>query len=131
MTRKSPISKGRITQHSHGLGTVTPEMVRRRARELALINGRSPNNMLESDWDQARRELMGADGPQLQEQDLDEATETRAWDPAPGSVGHRVEGQEIDDEQTVAEQLVEEGVAEAEHDEMVEGTRESLRREQS
>lgn len=121
--------KGRITQHGAGLGTVTPEMVRQRAREIALINGRSPAHANEADWDEARRELMGADVPVPSLDDAEESAESQQWEAAPGSIGHRVEGQEVDDEQTVAERLVEEGVEEAQHDEMVQGTRASLRRE--
>ena len=50
------------------------------------------------------------------------------WDPVPGTAGHQAVSVPAHDEQTDSEKLIEEGVAEAEHEQMVEGTRESLRR---
>ena len=51
--------EGRFSINGRGLGTVTEEMIRQRARELAVINGRSQHNVLDSDLEQARRELQG------------------------------------------------------------------------
>lgn len=129
MTRKEPISHGKITQHGTGLGTVTPEMVRKRARELALSDGRSAEEMTSGDWAQARRELLGADALPTTESDIEEATSTTGWDPAPPTIGRRTGTQEVDDEETVAEQLIQEGVEEADHDERVQAGRETRRRE--
>ncbi|MEP6664611.1 MAG: hypothetical protein ABJC04_13200 [Verrucomicrobiota bacterium] len=39
------------------LGTVTRRMERERAVELALINGRSAQDVSKADWEQAKREL--------------------------------------------------------------------------
>ena len=129
MTRKEPISHGRITQHGTGLGTITPEMVQRRAREIALSDGRAGNEVTSGDWEQARRELLGAGNDPAVEADVDEASSTAGWDPAPASIGHRAETQEVDDEQTTAEQLYQEGVEEADHDERVQAGRETRREE--
>src|SRR5687767_9573981 len=101
MTPKQPISHGRITQHGAGLGTVTPEMVQRRAREIALSDGRRGNEVTSADWEQARRELLGANNPPIAESDVEEASSTTGWDPAPPSIGHRAETQEVDDEETM------------------------------
>ena len=38
----NPLNKGVITENSTGIGTVTRKMVRERARELAVIEGRVP-----------------------------------------------------------------------------------------
>ncbi len=57
--RENRNKEGRFTQHAHGLGTVTEEMVQKRAAELALINGRPPGQVLDSDLLEARRELTG------------------------------------------------------------------------
>ena len=127
MTRKEPISHGRITQHGAGLGTVTPEMVQRRAREIALSDGRAGNEVTSADWEQARRELLGAANPPSAESDIEEAESTTGWDPAPPTIGRRAETQEVDDEETMAEQLMQEGIEEADHDERVEAGRESRR----
>lgn len=126
MTSKEPITHGRITQHGTGLGTVTPDMVRKRARELALSDGRSANEVTAGDWEQARRELLGS---VTSPADVEEAAHTAGWDPAPATIGHRADTQEADDEQSMAEQLTQEGVEEADHDERVQAGRENRRRE--
>src|SRR5439155_4866564 len=59
LMKKDQIEEGRISDHSKGLGTVTQEMVRARAREIALINGRSPEHLSPADYSQAKRELTG------------------------------------------------------------------------
>ena len=59
--RQNRIEKGRLSDRGQGLGTVTREMVMKRAREIAVINGRSQNNVLDSDLDLAQRELEGED----------------------------------------------------------------------
>jgi hypothetical protein len=41
---KNPLNKGILTENAVGIGTVTPEMVEARARELAAIAGRVPQN---------------------------------------------------------------------------------------
>src|SRR5258706_15821698 len=58
LMRKDQIEEGRISEHSKGLGTVTQKMVRARAREIALINGRSPEHLSPLDFSQAKQELM-------------------------------------------------------------------------
>jgi DUF2934 family protein len=130
MTRKEPIARGRITQHGEGLGTVTPEMVQRRAREIALSDGRAGNEVTSADWEQARRELLGAANPPSAESDLEEASSTSGWDPAPPSIGHRADTQEVDDEETMAEELIQEGIEEADHDERVQAGRETRRQKE-
>ena len=116
-----------MIQHGSGLGTVTREMVQKRARELAISDGRAPGEVTQGDFDQARRELVGATAPGDVLEEVDEATSTSNWDPAPGTAGHRADSQEVDDEETVAEQLMHEGIEEADHDERVESGRESRR----
>lgn len=129
MTRKERMGHGRITQHGSGLGTVTPEMVRTRARELALSDGRAAEEVTPADWNQAKRELLGAAIPPGVESDVDEAASTAGWDPAPPSIGQRADTQELADEQTMSEKLIQEGVEEADHDERVQAGREMRRRE--
>jgi len=123
--KRNQIEDGRISQHTKGLGTVTQEMVMARAREIALINGRSSHHLSPADVAQAKKELTGVDNDETAEERL---PTSERWDPNHGSEGHEGPMVPAHDEQTDAEKLVEEGVAEAEHDQMVEGTRESLRR---
>jgi hypothetical protein len=130
---KNPFKQGHLTGNSKGIGTVTRKMVLARAHELAVINGRSSHAALESDFAQAQRELTG--GPEIDPRTavLEAAPETERWDPLPGSTGHKVavtaSADEDDEGRSDNERLVEEGVAEAEHDQMLQagksGSRES------
>jgi len=118
---KETKAHGIISEHFKGVGTVTREMVIERAQENALINGRDPGHYTKDDYLEAKRELTGNSAIEGEENDF-LATLT-AWDEDPDSSGHSVRKNEIPDEQTVAEQLVEEGVNEAEHEQMVEGSK--------
>jgi hypothetical protein len=128
--KKDQFEEGKISEHDKGLGTPTPEMVRERARQLAEINGRSRDQVLESDMQEAWRELTGRGDLPSPEGEEDMTMETAQWDPAPGTPGQRTRIVPAHDEQTDIEKLVEEGVEEAEHDEMVEHTEESMRRDE-
>lgn len=123
--------EGRIINHSRPLGTVTREMGPERARELAVINGRSPHEVIEGDFEQAKRELTGEGENSLRENTLESATENDRWDPIAGDSGHELPKFPAHDEQTDSEKLVQEGLEEAEHDQMLEGARESFRRDQN
>ena len=45
--------KGQISKGLNGLGTVTPDMVEQRAKEIALINGRAAEEFNEADLEEA------------------------------------------------------------------------------
>jgi len=118
----NPLKEGALTENSVGIGTVTREMVRERAVELAVINGRSAQDVSKSDWEQAKRELTGESDTDPKEAVLESAPESERWDPLPGSEGHRMprapSADEDDEGRSDNERLVEEGIAEAEHDQM-------------
>jgi len=118
--KPNPLKQGALTENSAGLGTVTRKMVRERAVELAVINGRSAQDVSKSDWEQAKRELTGKPDGDPKEAALESVPESERWDPVPGSTGHKVPvaGGEDEDEEGRSdnEKLVEEGVAEAELD---------------
>ena len=107
---------------STGVGTVTDKMVRERAVELAIIDGRAAQEVSNSDLDQAKRELTGESDIDPKEAILESAPESERWDPLPGSTGRVVPVTSTDDEDDegrgTSERLVEEGVLEAEHDQM-------------
>lgn len=111
-----------MTENSAGIGTVTRKMVRARAAELAVINGRSARDASKSDREQAKRELTGEPDVDPTEAVLESAPESERWDPMPGSTGHKVPAAPSEDEDDEGrsdnERLVEEGVAEAELDQM-------------
>jgi hypothetical protein len=129
--RENRNDEGRFTQNAHGLGTVTEEMVRKRAAELALINGRPPGQVLDSDLNEARRELTGGERLVPEPTPAEELTEDQRWEPVPESTGKEAPTVPAPDEQTFAEKLVEEGVEDAEQDSMVQGTRQSQHRDRS
>ena len=125
--KTNPLTQGIITENSAGIGTVTREMVRVRAVELAIIDGRAANDVSKSDRAQARRELTGEPDMDPKEAIIESAPESERWDPLPGSTGHKVQetpGEDEDDEgRSNSEQLVEQGVNEAEHDQMLQAAR--------
>ena len=123
----NPLKAGGLTENSAGIGTVTPKMVRQRAAELAVIDGRSEQDVSRSECEEARRELTGEPETNPKEAALESAPESERWDPVPGLTGHKVPvptGDDEDDEgRSDNERLVEEGIAGAEHDHMVQAAR--------
>ena len=126
MTR-NPLKDGNISENSAGLGTVTRKMVRSRALELEIINGSWLHHVSASDFEQARQQLTGEPDLARQEAALESAPESERWDPMPGSTGHKVRVAPSDDEDEEGrsdnERLTEEGVAGAEHDQMLRAAR--------
>ena len=115
-----------MTENSAGIGTVTRKMVRQRAVELAVINGRSSQEISTSDWEQTQLELTGNSGKGSNEVTLESAPESERWDPVPGSTGGKVPVALGEDEDAQGrsdnERLVEEGMAGAEHDQTRQAT---------
>jgi len=120
--KANPMKDGVLTENSAGIGTVTRKMVRERAVELAVINGRSAQEVSKSDRDQAQRELTGEPDTDPKEVALESAPESERWDPVPGSTGHKAReapsADEDEEGRSDNERLVEEGIADAEHDQM-------------
>jgi hypothetical protein len=113
---------GHIAENGNGIGSVAPEMVQQRASELAVINGREADDIWPSDLEEAQQELTGSGADDEQTDIINTDPETNAWNPVPGSVGHRTpDGRNEEEEEWQADsvRLVEEGVAEAEHDQMI------------
>jgi len=127
MKKRSLTSDGKFTDHASGLGTVTKDMVSKRAQEIALINGREDSKPTPDDWNEAKRELTTTRG--FGNDPAEEVSVDKRWDPVPGTRGGKADIVDPDDEQTIAETLVKEGVEEAEHEHMVEGSRESVERD--
>ena len=123
----NPLNKGVLTENSNGIGTVTRRMVRQRAVELAVINGRLAHEMSKADLDQARRELTGGSDLDPQTAALEAVPESQRWEPVLGSTGQKAPESPNEDEdaegRSESEQLVEHGVAEAEHDQMLQAAR--------
>ena len=128
--KRNPLKQGLLTENSAGIGTVTRKMVRERAVELAVINGRSAHRTAQSDWEQAKRELTGGPDMDPKEAVLESAPESERWDPVPGSEGHKVpagpSADEDDEGRSDNERLVDEGIAGAEQDQTRQAAKESL-----
>ena len=114
-------------ENAAGIGTVTSEMVEARARELAAINGRPSSEPSEADYQQAKRELTGESNIDPQEESRESIPDSEGWDPVPGSTGRQAAdalGEDEDAEgRSESAQLFEEGVSEAEHDQMRQASR--------
>jgi hypothetical protein len=123
----NPQDEGSIIIHSTGIGTVTHKMVQERAVELAIIDGRSAKEVSKIDWEMARRELTGNPNLDPKETLLESAPESERWNPLPGSTGNAVPAISSDGEdeegRSVGEILVDEGVREADHDQMLKAAR--------
>ncbi len=75
-------------RHSHPpasvpAGAVTREMVQARTRSMAVTAGRSPLQISQADYEQARRELTGESDMDRQEARLDAGDIPRAMTAAP------------------------------------------------
>lgn len=129
--KKDSQGRGEVGTGTQGHGTiiqpvVTPEMVEKRARELALIAGRGQNGVTDSDRIQAKKELLGDDSG-------DSAVDDTGIMPSgmgapPTSRGQRIEPQLPTDDETEI-QTVQEGVDEAEHDIMLQAARATKKNE--
>ncbi len=121
---------GKISLHGNGMGVPSPEDIERRAREIAMIDERDPEEFTEADWTQARKELGGAEHPTPPEETKQSAELTDDWYvPAP-SRGKRMPRPGVDEEEeTIGEHLVTGGVEEATHDQMLEARKEEIEEE--
>jgi len=105
------------------MGAPTPELVEKRAREIALISERKPDEFTDADWEQAQRELTGAEAA-ANADDTDEIVDHLSErDEIPGESGQRAPRAGFEDDETLGEQLVSGGIQEAAHDQMVEAAR--------
>ena len=120
--KKNPLNKGIIMENADGVGTVTPAMIEARARELAVINGRDSSKPTKADYQQAKRELTGEEEIDPQEENVESVPESEGWDSVPGSTGRQAAESLSEDEdaegRSESAQMFEEGINEAEHDQM-------------
>jgi hypothetical protein len=121
--KTNPLKEGVIAVNSVAVGTANPQAVEARAAELAVIDGRSAQEISKSECEQARRELTGEPESDPKEVLLESAPESERWDPLPGDPGHKVLATPSEDEDEEGRsdnaRLVEEGVADAAHDQML------------
>ena len=116
---------GKINLHGDGLGVPSPDTVEKRAREIAMIDERDPDEFTEEDWRQAKNELIGVAGSHAPEVDDEVDDELRERDDIVGASGHRAPN-DYEGDENIGEELVSGGIEEAAHDQMVEARREEL-----
>jgi hypothetical protein len=127
MSDNSHPGHGKISVHGDGMGVPSPDTVERRAREIAMIAERDPDEFTDADWDQARRELLGSEAHIAPEETEDNAEVVEEWNVVASSVGHRAP--RVEDDENLGEQLVSDGMEEAVHDQMLEARKEELEQE--
>lgn len=119
---------GKYIERATPLGTVTEEMVIKRAKEVAVTNGRNGNDYNQNDYDEAKKELVGVYNERPSD-DGDEIQQGAGWLAEGVDHGHEVPTRPAKDEQTFAEELVKEGVEEATHHQMLVGNQQTRGKE--
>jgi hypothetical protein len=117
---------GRIEENGSGFGVASPEQIEQRARELVVISGRPTTSITDADRNRARCELLGESLPDSTDEEETLISAVHHWDEAPGTIGHKTQTHLLQDETSLGEQLINEGMAEALHDEMLEAAKKHL-----
>jgi hypothetical protein len=114
----------RLRAGSPGLGEASGTEAELRASELARIDGRT--TFTEADLARAAAELAGPANQALPPEAVIPAIdELTAWDDPVGQEGHRAARVPFEDESTVAERLIQDGIEQADHDRRVSAADES------
>lgn len=106
----------RMETRGRGDGEISEDAIARRAEELARMDGRPKAS--EQDRFHAREELANP-GPAPAPEADESVQPAEKWSMAAASQGHEGPHGELEDEQSAAEQLVAEGIEEADHDQRV------------
>lgn len=100
----------RISVAGEGTGELDAAAIERRARELAVIDGRREPE--EADFARAEQDLLHPGVPPAPEEGEEPV---KLWSENMGGQAHQGETFAIDDEENAAAELVEEGLQEADH----------------
>jgi len=122
----SKITKGDIGNREGGVGNISPAMVRERAAQLAVIDGRRDDEVTPEDLDRAEQELRAdLDRGRGREPLPDVIPSPQSGDPNP-SRATQSPPPAPEEDPSPAEELVHQGIEEAVHDEMLESGKETL-----
>lgn len=126
--KNSPDHKGRILRHGHQSDDVSDDAIEARARELAILDGRSPSGITSDDRALSSAELRGEMLPPTSVDDA-EGVASLSRDPSepPSTPGSQAPQQNEPEGQEIQERLVLEGVEEAQHDQMLAARRRGSR----
>jgi hypothetical protein len=116
MDKTQPSRK--IVRGTEGVGTVTPQMIDERAREIARSDGRAQPNDL--DRASAREELGATAGS---EKDPTREEPGRDWEMPLVSTGEKAPTVRPEDDQNIPDELTKQGVEEADHDQRLSSER--------
>lgn len=108
-----PILPQRLKANGRGLGYPSQTEIELRATELAISDGRTQAR--ESDLARAAAELSGGGADFEAPEASREIEELTSWDEPPGQLGRHA-GHPLEDDKRIAEQLIESGLEEADHD---------------
>lgn len=120
---------GDLSGEETALGVPTREMVEKRAREIARLAERDPDQFTRADWEQARSELTGMKETGRPNDPREIADSLSERGSVPGEAGIRARRVLPEDEAVVDKRLAERGVEEAAHDQMVEAAKEDQKQE--
>lgn len=112
---------GKILSGTEGIGTVTPQMIERRAREIARSDGRAQPNDL--DRAGAREELTGVSSGS--EKPPTHQEPGRDWGMPLVSSGEKAPTVRPEDDENIPEKLTREGIEEADRDHRLSSTQTS------
>jgi len=110
---------GKIIEHAAGLGVPSAESVRRRAQELALIDGRT-----EADGEDLHRAFQELHGGHPEEENGNAALSFSEREMMATTLGSQTARIPIEGEESLGAELVAEGMDEAAHDSMLAARRE-------
>jgi len=111
--------RGKILRGTEGLGTVTQQMIEKRAGEIARSDGRAQPNEL--DLTRAREDLTGATSDSERPPTREEPG--RDWQMPLVSTGEKAPTVRPEDDENIPEKLIQEGVEEADHDQRLSSER--------
>jgi len=92
-----------------------------------MIAERDPDEFTDSDWNQARLELLGGQANTAPEETEENAEVVEEWNMVASSLGHRAP--RLEEDENLGEQLIADGIEEAVHDQMLEARREEREQE--
>src|SRR5688572_15284468 len=119
----------RLKAGTPGLGEASEAEIEQRAIELATADGRDA--FTDADLARAAAELAGgAPDTLVPEADAAVVEELEAWDEPVDQHGRQAERIELEDESSVVEQLMEDGLDEADHSQRVAAAEEANEKEQ-
>jgi hypothetical protein len=116
---KKRTGQAKIILHGRGTGDLTDDDVEKRAREIAVIRGQSADQLTEADRAEAWAELNGELLPETTDTD-GESIGALSRDPSePIAISGRQVTNRGEQDDRATERLANEGVEEAQHDQML------------